>query len=392
MARIVVCGYMVRHPAAGVMLAYFHYVLGLHRLGHQVVYLEESGWPNSCYDPATHAYSDDPGPGLRMVRALMDAHGVSIPICFVNRDSGQVYGAEWREIKEMLAGADLLLNLGGVCWLSEFRLCARRAFVDMDPMFTQVGQFGAWLLHEHDAHFTYGVNIGQAGCTIPRGDVDWLPTVPPVVLDLWQGAEPTADATFTTVAHWSAYGGVTFQGEHYGQKDEEFLRLLELPSRTSQKLELALSGASQDVAEQFRTAGWSVREAAEVSTRMETYQSYILRSRGEFSAAKNAYVKTRSGWFSDRTVCYLAAGLPVVVQNTGFSDWLGTDRGVLAFSSLDGAAECLERVAGDYACHREAASQIAEHTFAHKVVLPRLLDLALGSIVAGRSSIKLDNH
>jgi hypothetical protein len=289
----------------------------------------------------------------------------------------------------MLASADLLLNLGGVCWLPEFHLCRRRAFVDMDPLFTQVGQFGAWLLHEHHVHFTYGVNIGRPGCTIPTGEVDWLPTVPPVVLDLWENARPAADAALTTVAHWSAYGGVTYNGEYYGQKDEEFLRLLDLPSRTPQKLELALSGASDEVTERFRAAGWLVREAADVSTGIANYQSFILHSWGEFSAAKNAYVKTHSGWFSDRSVCYLAAGLPTVLQDTGFSDWLPTGRGVLAFSSVEEAAGCIEQVGAEYPVHRRAAREIAERTFSSAIVLPRLLDAAFNQIaLPARDSVK----
>lgn len=373
MARIVVCGYMIRHPSPGNLLAFFHYLLGLRRLGHEVLYVEESGWPYSCYDPVAGDYGDDPGAGLRIVRALMAEHGVASPVCYVNRDSGHVEGADWAELKRMLAAADLLLNVGGVCWLPEFTLCQRRALIDMDPLFTQVGRFGAWLINEHHVHFSYGVNIGRPGCTIPTAGVDWLPTVPPVVPELWDGASAAPNAPLTTIANWSAYGGITYQGEHYGQKDEEFLRLLDLPSRTSQRLELALSGADPKVLEQLRTAGWMVRNSGEVNTDMPAYQAYISSSRGEFSAAKHAYVKTRSGWFSDRSVCYLAAGLPVIVQDTGFSDWLPMGRGVLGFSSVEEAADCIERVKSEYLAQRHAARGIAERTFSHTVVLPRLL-------------------
>ena len=386
MARIVVSGYMIRHPVAGNMLAYFHYVLGLHRLGHEVAYVEESGWPKACYDPIARDQVDDPRTGLRLVRALMAEHNVDIPVTYVNRESGEVFGGSWDSVKRMLGAADLLLNLGGVCWLPEFRLSRRLALVDMDPLFTQLGQFGGWLLEEHHVHFTYGVNIGQPGCTIPTGDGEWLPTVPPVVLDLWEGAKRRADTAFTTVAHWSAYGGITYNGEHYGQKDEEFLRLIDLPSRTPQKLELALSGANDEVTERFRVAGWLIREAADVSTYLPDYRSYILASRGEFSAAKNAYVKTHSGWFSDRSVCYLAAGLPAVLQDTGFSDWLPAGRGVLAFTSVEEAADCIERVNAEYSSHCRAAEEIAKRTFSYEVTLPRLLEAALDQIALPTSN------
>jgi hypothetical protein len=383
MTRVVVSGYMLRHPVAGNILAFFQYVLGLHRLGHEVVYVEESGWPYSCYDPVTRHWADHPDVGLRVVRDLLASHDLPVPVYYVNRDSGQVDGGDRAGLERALRAADLLLNVGGVCWLPEFRLCRRRALVDMDPLFTQVERFGAEVLADYDVHFSYGVNIGRPGCTIPTGGVDWLPTVPPVVPGLWDGAEPAADAPFTTVGNWGSYGGVEYDGERFGQKDEEFLRVLDLPSRTAQPLELALSGAGAEVFARLRAAGWSVRDAGEeVSTDVATYRAYLRRSRGEFSVAKHAYVKTRSGWFSDRSVCYLAAGLPVVLQDTGFTDWLPAGEGVVAFRTVGEAAAALERVARDYGRHRATAREVARRVFGHDVVLPRLLDLALGDRVA----------
>jgi hypothetical protein len=381
-ARIIVCGYMVRHPVPGNIFAYLHYVLGLHRLGHEVVYVEESGWSDSCYDPATGASGSDPSSGLARVRALFAVNRLDVLVSYVDRESGAVYGSDWEELRRILTSADLLLNVGGVCWLPEFRLCRRRAMIDMDPLFTQVGRFGAWLLDDHHVHFSYGANIGRAGCTIPTAGVDWLPTVPPVVVDLWDGPAASSNGAFTTIANWSAYGAVIHQGERYGQKDEEFLRLLDLPRRSAQPLELVLAGVPDDVTARLCRAGWSIRGAGEpVGTEVPAYRNYIKSSRGEFSVAKHAYVKTRSGWFSDRCVCYLAAGRPVVVQDTGFGDWLPNDRGVLAFSSADEAADQLELANAEYDAHRRAAHEVAVRVFAHDVVLPRLVDAALGGTV-----------
>jgi len=297
----------------------------------------------------------------------------------VKRETGKVVGAEWDEIKRMLGEADLLINIGGVCWLPEFLLCRRRILIDLDPLFTQVDLFGAKLIDDYHYHFSYGSNIGKPFCTIPTNGVNWLPTVPPVIPELWSGAAPSTDAPFTTIGNWSAYGAITYDGEHYGQKDEEFLRLINLPLLTSQKLELAISGASAEIKEQLKQFGWSVKDAGEeVSTDINTYRNYILGSRGESSAAKNAYVKTNSGWFSDRSVCYLAAGLPVILQNTGFTDWLPSGNGVLAFSSLEEAVSCIEKVNADYLTHRNAAREIAEKVFNYKVVLPRLVEIGTG--------------
>jgi hypothetical protein len=378
-ARIIVTGYMLRHPVAGNLLAYFHYVLGLHRLGHEVMYLEESGWSYSCYDPDTQEWQDHPQTGLRIVQELMAEYGLNIPVCYVNQETGQIDGADWNEIKRMLGEADLLINIGGVCWLPEFLLCRRRVLIDLDPLFTQVDLFGSKLVDDYHYHFSYGSNIGKPGCAIPTNGVDWIPMVPPVVPELWSdGAQLAKDAAFTTIGNWSAYGAITYKGEHFGQKDEEFLRLINLPSYTPQKLELAISGADEDVRKQLKQAGWSVRDAGqEVSTDINTYRNYIISSRGELSAAKNAYVKTNSGWFSDRSVCYLAAGHPVILQDTGFTDWLSAEKGVLAFTSLEEAVSCLENVNSDYSAHCRSAREIAETVFSYKVVLPRLVDLAL---------------
>jgi len=374
---------MIRHPLAGNVLAYFHYLLGLHRLGHEVAYLEESGWANACYNPATGDYGNDPGPGLRVVRDLLAQHGVEGRACYVCQETGRVHGADWNDVKTMLMRADLLLNVGGVCWLPEFRLCRRRALIDMDPLFTQIGQFGAWLLDEHHVHFSYGANVGRPNCTIPTLGIDWVPTVPPVVLDLWPGPALPDNGKFTTIANWSAYGAVTYEGERYGQKDEEFLRLLDLPTRTAQTLELVLAGVPGSVMQRLRDAGWSVRGASEtVGTDLSTYRRYICDSRGELSVAKHAYIKTRSGWFSDRSVCYLAAGRPVIVQDTGFSDWLSTGNGVFTFSSTSEAEDCLERVNATYDVQSHAARETAKKVFAHDVVLRELLSKTLNVVAS----------
>jgi len=378
MARIVVCGYMARHPVAGNLLAFFHYILGFQRLGHEVVYLEESGWPYSCYDPETRHWQDHPFTGLRIVRELVDAHRAPIPVVYVNRDTRAVDGASWDGVHDLLGQADLLLNIGGVCALPEFQRCRRRALIDMDPLFTQVERFGARTLGDYHVHFSYGANIGREGCTIPTRGIEWNPTVPPVVLDLWNWAQPSPDAPFTTIANWGSYGGLIDQGEHYGQKDEEFLRVIDLPRHSARRLELTLSGGD-DVRHLLRDAGWSVRDAGdELGSDVSRYIAYIRSSFGEFTVAKHAYVKSRSGWFSDRGACYLAVGLPVVLQETGFSDWLPTGRGLLAYSTLAEAAACLVAVSRDYPAHRRAARELAETVFAHDRVLPRLLDRALG--------------
>ncbi len=377
MALVVVTGYMIRHPVAGNVWAFFHYVLGLKLLGHKVIYLEESGWSNSVYNPWKQEWQEDPQVGIDVVRGLITEHHIEVPVYYVNRESGLTTGGTWSEIKQALREADLLINIGGVCWLPEFRLCRRRVLIDMDPFFTQIGKFGSEGINEYHAYFSYGGNIGKTDCPIPTLGIDWHPIVPPVVPEVWEGVSHDGDAPLTTVANWKAYGSVTYEGEEYGQKKEEFLRILHLPEYTSQKLDLALAGVSDEETAQLEKAGWLIRSAEEVGVKLESYKNYILNSRGEFSVAKNAYVKTNSGWFSDRSVCYLAAGLPVIVQETGFSNFLPTGRGILSFSTLAEAAQAIGSVNSDYSEHRNAAREIAENVFGYRVVLTKILEAAM---------------
>lgn len=375
MSRVVVAGYMLRHPAAGNVLAYFQYVLGLHRLGHEVTYVEESGWPYSSYDIDTGQWVEHPSGGLRTVRTLVERHCPGVRVIWVDGDSDRVDGTTREELRDLLAAAELLLDVGGVCWLPDFALCRRRALVDMDPLFSQVDGFASKLLGNYDAHFSYGVNLGRVGCTVPTSGVDWQPTLPPVVLDLWMDDADVHDARYTTVANWTGYGGLNHEREWYGQKDEEFLRLLDLPSAAPAPLELALGGG-QAIRPLLRAHGWRVIDAGAVSDDVDTYVGYVHGSRGEFSAAKHAYVKTRSGWFSDRTASYLAAGRPAVVQDTGCRS-LPDGEGLLFFDDLTGAARALHAVESDHPRHSAAARRLAREHLAHDVVLPELVARAL---------------
>lgn len=386
---IVVCGYAVRFPLAGMVLAFAHYVAGLHRLGHRVVYLEESGWEGSCYHPPTRRYGDDPTWGLDSLAATLGRLGCGeVPIGWIDRSSGASIGAPARDRANVLAGADLLLNVGGVCDLDEFARCDRRVLVDLDPGFTQAGRFGGPLAADHHAHFSYGTNIGGADCRVPDDGIDWLPTVPPVVGDWWSDlAPPAPDAPLTTVANLEAYGEIEVGGATYGQKRPEVERLGSLPARVRAerglRLVLALSSAGGGLADDLVEAGWEVGDGEAATGTVDDLRAHIAASAAEFSVAKEAYVGLRTGWFSDRSVCYLAAGRPVVVQDTGFV-WPdgtegprgpdGTDVGVLTWSTAEEAAEAIARVADDPVANREAARHLAADVFGHRPVLERLLD------------------
>jgi hypothetical protein len=377
MIKVVVCGYMTRFPLAGMMLAYFHYVLGLKRLGHEVVYLETSGWPQSCFDPESGTWGEDPRTGLRAVHDLFARHSLDVSVLYIDQERDIVFNAEREDVRAAVAAADLVLNLGGVNDLPEFELCGRHVLVDMDPFFTQVGRFGHAHLGSYTSCFSYGLNLGKPGCSIPTLGIDWVPTRPPVVMDIWDFPPPEPDAPFSTVASWGAYGDIEHEGTSYGQKDREFMRVLELPSCTGTPLVLALSGASAEVRGLLERNGWHLRDAGEVTRSLRNYRSHIAGSKAEFSVAKHAYVATRSGWFSDRTVCYLASGRPAVLQDTGFSDSIASGTGVVAFTTLNQAVAGIEEVSRNYEKHSASARALAQEFFSHEVVLPRLIERAL---------------
>jgi hypothetical protein len=249
----------------------------------------------------------------------------------------------------------------------------------MDPVFTQLGRFGGGCLADYDTHFTYGLTLERAG--LPTGGVHWLPLVPPVVRRLWGGRAlpaPDGEVPFTTVASWDSYGEVSYGGRVYGQKDRELARFAPLARRSPVPLEVALAGPPE-ASERLAAAGWMVRDAGDVSSTVGSYRDYVRRSAGELSVAKHAYVASRCGWFSDRSACYLAAGLPVVVQDTGVGDRLPVGEGLLTFSTVDEALDCLGRVHADYGRHQAAAAAIAADVCDAGVVLRGLVERALAS-------------
>lgn len=377
MARIVVSGYMARHPVAGNVAVFLQYVVGLRRLGHQVLYLEDKGWAYSCWEPTTGRLEEFPRTGLPLVRRLVRRHAPGVDVVFVDAGAGLVDGCSWAELRERIAGCDLLLDVGGMCWLAERALARRRALVDLDPLFTQLGRFGARELDRYHVHFSYGTNIGSEDCTVPDAGVEWLPTVPPVVPDLWAAPPPSTSAPMTTVATWDSYGEVEHDGLRYGQKASEIDRLRALPEHVEVELEMALANAGPEVRESLRRDGWRVLDGGAVSATLEDYRSYIARSQAEISVAKHGYVRSRSGWVSDRTACYLAAGRPAIVQDTGIASCVPTGRGLLPFADLEQAAAAVHRVAADLERHSAAARALAREVFDYRVVLPALLARAL---------------
>jgi hypothetical protein len=387
--RVAVTGLAATYPFGGVFWDYVQYLAGFHRLGHDVLYIEDTGkW---CYDPTRETFTEGGDHNADLLSRHLAAHDPALAGRWFFRDStGRTFGRPWPEVAAFCREADLFINISdSSCLREEYLEADTVAFIDSDPMYTQ-----AWLLdvnpdtgeprwggriRHHHVFFTFAENIGQPDCRIPSCGIDWIPTRQPVILGSFgPAAVPLSSRrqVLTTVASWEPKEeGPTVDGVRYRGKSAEFERFLELPARSPLPLEIALSGAAP--VERLRAAGWVIRDGFEVSHDPWVYRDYLAHSLGEWSIAKNAYVAGRTGWFSCRTACYLALGVPAVVQDTGFSRVLPTGEGLLAFTTLEEAAEVIDRLASSPARHAAAARALAEEYFDSDKVLGRLIEQAL---------------
>jgi len=367
-----------RYPLGGIGWQAVHHVAGLARLGHDVYYIEDSG--ARPYDPRIKSVVEDSRYGVAFLADAMARFGLADRWAYVDPVTGASHGLPRERLARLYGEADALFNVCAATRLREEHMrCPVRIYVETDPVFEQIrvaegDRKAIEDLQDHTHHFTYGENLGQPDSPIPLEKFAWKTTRPPVVMDLWRGECAPRAERFTTVATWrNVSKDITFRGQTYQwSKHVNFLRLLDLPRRTTQPLELALALDDDGTRQLLSAHGWNVTEAFDASRDLDTYQEYIRRSRGELTAAKDLVVRTRSGWFSDRSACYLAAGKPVVTQDTGFGKLLPTGEGLFAFSTIEEAAAAVDEINHDYERHCRAARRIAEEFFAADRVLARL--------------------
>ncbi len=388
--RILVAGLIGQYPIGGVTWDYIQYLLGLRAAGHDVVYLEDSEqWP---YDAAANGLGRAGDTNAAYLAEVMKAFGFGERWAYRfpggSLPTGEVFPERWFGLAdgaraEWVASADLLINVSsGIGDPGRYAHIPRRAYVDTDPVFTQIRsvQDDAFRAHldGHDLHFSYGECLGPP---VPDTGHAWRPLRKPIALDQWRPEAPHRDV-FTTVMNWTSYGDVTFDGRAYGQKDAEFPAYLDLPGRTAPtELELAIgTGITRRApTEALARAGWRLVDPMQVCPDVDSYRAYIEGSAGEWTVAKSGYVRGACGWFSGRTACYLAAGRPVVVQDTGFAPVLPIGEGLLAFTCVEEAAEQVRAVAGDWARHAKAARAIAEAHFDARRLVARIVDAASGA-------------
>jgi hypothetical protein len=382
--RVVVTGLVATYPVGGVAWDYLQYVRGFRALGCDVYYLEDTGrW---VYDPTAQTFVPDARANAAYLgRALATLDPALADHWSVREANGTHHGLDAAAVARVCAGADLFLNVSGACWLRDaYRTARVAAYLDSDPCYSQAKLAAAdagtadaetaqsaELMRRHDVFLTLGEHIGAADCLVPTAGLTWRATRQPIHLADWP-VTPATDGAFTTVMSWAIEPTPpVVGGRAYGGKDVEFARFLDLPSRTPERLEVALSGDAPRA--RLAEAGWHIRDGHEVSATMDAYRAYLQSSRGELSVAKNAYVATRSGWFSTRSAAYLACGRPVVLEDTAFSNHLPVGPGLHAFRTPDDAVAALAAIRADYPRACAHARAVAETQFAADRVLTKLL-------------------
>jgi hypothetical protein len=370
--KVLFAGIIARYPFGGVTWCSLMYLLGLRALGHEVFYIEDTG--ECVYDPVQNTRATDPSYGTSYIHGALEPFGLGDRWAFVNYD-GTYHGRNADEVRRFCADADVFINLSGGSWFwrDEYARIPQKIFIDSDPAFTQlaIAKAEPWYVEffqRFDRLFTFGSNIGTPQCEIPTGAFTWRKTWQPVTLDDWNCGPAAPGPHFTSVMTWQIES-FTDVG---GNKDQEFVRFIDLPSRTAQSFELAINGPQR----LLREHGWATVDAMGVSRTPWDYRGFIHRSRAEFGVAKHTYVATRSGWFSDRTECYLASGRPALVQDTGWTAHLPHGEGLLAFSTPDEALAGIDRINSSYDRHARLASEIAREHFDARRILPALLDEA----------------
>jgi len=362
MATVAVAGSLAQRPGhGGHAWVFLNYLLGLRRLGHDVLFVDRL---------------DARGEGRRWLSEVMTAVGLEGDFVAIGEDDPRSREEALRRLRR----SDLLIDVNGYLDDEELREAAAvSAFLDIDPAIQQMWQSlgQASIFGRHDLYFTVGENIGGDDSLVPTCGVEWIPTRQPVVLERW--SEDRRGAGFTTLATWRGpYASIEFDGRSFGLRVHEFRRFFDLPRRVGADFRLALDIDPAEVGdiEAMKGSGWELVPPEAVAATPDRYREFIHGSLAELSIPKQIYVASRCGWFSDRSACYLASGKPVITVDTGFSATLPTERGLLCVEDVETAAAACEAVLVDPAAHASAAREIAHEYFDSDRVLRRLLDVA----------------
>jgi hypothetical protein len=398
MTRAIVSGLIAQHcRLGGVAWDYLNVVLGLHALGYEVFYIEDSGeWPYSL-DGSDWEGSIAPEctENVSKLSSTLDAFGLGDRWSYRFPLTGEWFGLSDTKRNQVIKTAEVLLNVSGTLDRpQDYRAVQKLVYIDTDPAFTQIALLTDELLRRrielHDIHFTVGENVCLGNIGPPY---KWKPTKHPIFLPSWRHSSDYRNA-FTTVMNWTSYKPLVYRDKLFGQKDVELMRFMDLPRRVSPTpIEISMpavthvgweSPSQNTTANDFRNTfnsphdllrhhGWHITDSTALCGDFCSYREYLISSKAEWSVAKNGYVTGNVGWFSGRSACYLAAGRPVVVQDTGLREHIPSGLGVLLFSTMHQATEGIRSIAESYQKHAQAAFEIAEAYFDSRKVLTNLL-------------------
>lgn len=384
--RIIVMGFMGSIPIAGVIWQHIHYIVGLQRLGHEVYYIEDSA--RLPYNPETFEVTDEFDYAGRLLSQLSREFDFKNRWAYCARFLRRTptAGLPLRKIRQLYREADAILNICGTQEFNDDLLVSNRIlYIESDPGVEQIKidkrvRSTIDYLRRHRLLFTFGESVGTKAFPVPTHGFKWLPTRQPVVTDFWKTSRaPSRIAVFTSVANWSTSGlkDITWRGSRYlWSKSREFLRFINAPKKSGETFELATNIKDNNTRRRFERAGWRLRCPLQLSVDYWLYREYIRRSKGEFTVAKDQYIRLNTGWFSDRSACYLAAGRPVIIQETGFTKHYGGTDGLLSFRSLGDIVDAVKTINADYAKHSRAARAIAREFFEAEKVVKSILDRA----------------
>lgn len=382
---IVVGGYIIGLPFGGMTWHHLNYLLGLHALGHEVWFLEDSGEYSMPYNPVTWESSPDSAYGRAYLEQTLTSHGLPARYCYYSQFEDRHYGLSRDGLHDLLRRADLLLCVSGVTPLREERPRPRRTCViDTDPVFTQLRMVHDRNFLEYYRRFdrcaSFGVLLGRSDSPLPAHGIEWLPTRQPVHLPAWPMTPIDPRAAFTTIGKWehTSERHVEFDGKRYlSSKRVEWEKLIDLPRRVPANYLLGMGAMDKPSIARFEAAGWRLVDAGPLTLSTQAYESFIRGSLAELTVAKQIYAGLPSGWFSDRSACYLASGRPVITQSSGFERWLPTGEGLHSFATIDDAASAVRKVLADPQRESQAARRIAEEHFDARKVLRELLDAVM---------------
>jgi hypothetical protein len=384
--KVVVMGFMGSMPIAGVIWQHIHYIVGLQRLGHDVYYIEDSA--RLPYNPETFEVGNDFDYAAKILAQLASEFGFEHRWSYCARylPHRPTAGLRLTKIQQLYREADAIFNVCGTQEFNEDLLESDSIlYIESDPGVEQIKvdkktRSTIEYLGKHRALFSFGENIGSERFPVPLHKLRWLPTRQPVATDLWRTRRaPPATAVFTSIANWSTSGlkDIEWRGENYlWSKSREFLRFIRAPKKADEPFELATDIKDEKTRSRFCAQGWRFFSPHRMSVEYWQYRDYIRKSKGEFTVAKDQYVRLHTGWFSDRSACYLAAGRPVITQETGFSTHYGGDGGLFAFRSLGQIREAVREINTDYKKHSRAAHALACEVFEAEKVVAKILEQA----------------